>query len=167
MQKSLAVANYFIDLATRSGSPPTHMKIQKLLFFAHGWHLALTDQPLLDEIIQAWKWGPVVPNVYQEFKTAGRSPITTKGTELVSTSQGLMWIAPEINDPTGYVPALLNKIWEVFGPYTGLQLSEMTHAQGTPWKTVVDACTSGLTLNCPISDDLIKSYFKGLSNARQ
>ena len=53
---AIAVANYFIDKAKADGVPLTHMKLQKLIYFAHGWHLALYGEPLIDEEIQAWEF---------------------------------------------------------------------------------------------------------------
>lgn len=73
-----AVANYLLDLADASGDPVSPMKLQKLLYYAHGWHLAVTDRPLLNEFVEAWRWGPVIPSIYHEFKEFGDAPI--KGT---------------------------------------------------------------------------------------
>jgi len=76
LYRSMAVANWFID-HVRNLTP---LKLQKLIYYAHGWHLALRDQPLIDELIEAWEYGPVVPNVYHEFKEFGNQPITRRGT---------------------------------------------------------------------------------------
>src|ERR1700680_3484243 len=62
-----AVANEFLRLAHRDNKPITPLKMQKLVYFAHGWHLALTGRPLLSEPIQAWEYGPVIPTIYKEF----------------------------------------------------------------------------------------------------
>ena len=53
-----AVANYFLARAKESGETLSPMKLQKLIYFAHGWHLAVFDAPLLDEEVQAWDYGP-------------------------------------------------------------------------------------------------------------
>ncbi len=166
MEKSLAVANAMLTLALAQKAPPTQMKLQKLLYFAHGWHLALYDAPLVDETFQAWPYGPVLPTVYHEFKSFGVLGITTLGTEIVSLPTGeLNWVPPVIADLTGIVQPLLEKIWEVFGTYSGGQLSDMTHAKGSPWKQIHDRY--GDTRNVAIPDDLIKDYFKGLmTNAK-
>ena len=74
--RSLAVANWFIENLSKI----TPLKLQKLIYFAHGWHLAIRDQPLIDELVEAWEYGPVIPNVYHEFKVFGNQPITETGT---------------------------------------------------------------------------------------
>lgn len=58
-----AIANFFIDRHKRHGISP--LKLQKLIYMAHGWHLALLDKPLVeDEAPEAWKFGPVFASVY-------------------------------------------------------------------------------------------------------
>ena len=72
--RSIAVAaNWFIQ----SLPSLTPLKLQKLIYYAHGWHLAIRNAPLIDEVIEAWEYGPVVPNVYHEFKKFGNRPIPT------------------------------------------------------------------------------------------
>lgn len=160
MEKSLAIANGLIRLAVQHGNPPTQMKLQKLIFFAHGWNLALYENPLVDEGFEAWKYGPVIPSVYHEFKTYGTLGIDRPGTEYVSTPNGFEWLPPPIVDSNGTVQGLLNKIWEVFGVHSGTQLSAMTHAQNAPWSIM--RAKYGDIRDIPIPNEIIKKYFKGL-----
>ena len=48
----------------RTGSWLDAMSLQKLLYYVQAWHLAITDRPLFEEQIKAWKDGPVVPQVW-------------------------------------------------------------------------------------------------------
>ena len=77
-----AVANVFLELADAAKQTLTPMKLQKLVYYAHGWYLGLTGRPLLDELIQAWSFGPVVRSLYNEFKEFGADPITHKATTI-------------------------------------------------------------------------------------
>ncbi len=158
LYRSMAVANRFID-RTRDVSP---LKLQKLIYYAHGWNLALRDQPLIDELIEAWEYGPVVPNVYHEFKHYGNQPIAKHGTVIeMSPDRKVQIFAPIIpveDEPTG---KLLNKIVEVFGPYSALQLSADTHRPGTPWRTIRDANPDRKNVDIP--DELIQEYFKRIA----
>lgn len=166
MEKALAVANAMIMRACNHQNPPTQMKLQKLIYFAHGWHLALYDGPLVDEQFQAWPYGPVLPSVYHEFKAYGISGIDKLGTEIVVLpTGGFGWDAPKILDSSGFITPLLDKIWEVFGSYSGGQLSDMTHATNSPWKQIHDLY--GNTRDVVIPDNLIKNYFKGLMSHAQ
>lgn len=160
MEKSLAIANGLIQLALQHGNPPTQMKLQKLMFFAHGWNLALYNAPLVDEQFQAWPYGPVIPSVYHQFKAFGTLGIDQLGTEMICTPTGFAWVPPSISDTSGMAWGLLCKIWEVFGGNSGTKLSEMTHAPGTPWTVMREKY--GCARDIPIPDDVIQSYFKGL-----
>jgi len=76
-----SVANKLLNLAEVANRPLTQIDIQKLVYFAHGWYLALQKQPLIDETILAWKYGPVVRSLYDEFREFGSNPITAKAKE--------------------------------------------------------------------------------------
>ena len=76
------VARFFIDLAKRQndldrGDMMTNLRLQKLLYFAQGWHLARFGRPLFDASIEAWPYGPVVPEVYRAYKEYGREGIAS------------------------------------------------------------------------------------------
>ena len=72
---SKAVANYFLELGDWDGESISPMKIQKLVYYAHGWHLGVTDEPLIDEQIECWPYGPVVDSLFHQFKHYGSGPI--------------------------------------------------------------------------------------------
>jgi uncharacterized phage-associated protein len=72
---AMAVAEYFLTLQEEeAGDLISHMKLQELLYYAQGLHLALNGRPLFDDTIEAWTHGPVVPTVYREFKRFGEIP---------------------------------------------------------------------------------------------
>src|SRR5438093_6238406 len=111
-----AIANYFIEKSAETGVPLSPMKLIKLVYLAHGWHLALTGKPLITEPIEAWKYGPVIASLYHVFKRYGNGnlPITAK----VSTA-----VLPD--DPD--LKKLLDKVWDSYGKYSAVQLSTLTH----------------------------------------
>ena len=51
------------------------MKLQKLVYFAHGWHLAIHNRPLVNEQVEAWKFGPVFSDLYHQIKSFGNEKI--------------------------------------------------------------------------------------------
>ncbi len=59
----LALANTFIERHAGSAGI-THMKVQKLCYYAHGWWLAFENEPFLTERPQVWKFGPVFASLY-------------------------------------------------------------------------------------------------------
>jgi hypothetical protein len=68
---AFAIANHMIAQAEQNGMPMDQMKLQKLLYFAHGWHLALTGTPLVDEPILAGPNGPLVGSVHDALVRMG------------------------------------------------------------------------------------------------
>lgn len=161
-----AVANFLLDLADREGRAITPMKLQKLLYFAHGWHLALTEEPLLNEQIEAWKWGPVVPSIYHEFKEFGAGPIEDSRVCRIKRAKGRVRLVPiEIGDSgisSSRAKAVIRRVWKVFKRYTALQLSNMTHQPGTPWREVWDGMGPQKKMGKDIPDDTIRDYFHAL-----
>jgi uncharacterized phage-associated protein len=161
--EAAAIANYFLDLSDRDKTTLSPMKIQKLVYFGHGWHLALKDQPLIKERIEAWEYGPVIPPLYGQFKQFGNGPITGRAVKLeFHTPKFVYKVAsidsasdPQTNEVT---KPLLNRIWEVYGSLSAVQLSNLTHAEGSPWALTV-AKNPGQR-HLVIDDDLIKEDFK-------
>jgi uncharacterized phage-associated protein len=62
------IADYIIDFAHESGAFISNLKLQKLVYYAQAWHLALKERPLFDGEFEAWVHGPVNPALYQRFK---------------------------------------------------------------------------------------------------
>ena len=71
----VAVANSFLDIAKSAGKLVDPMKVQKLVYFAHGWHLGFEQGALSAEYAQAWRWGPVFPKLYDAVKIWGSETI--------------------------------------------------------------------------------------------
>jgi uncharacterized phage-associated protein len=69
---AIDVANYFLSKADpEAGDVISNLKLQKLLYYAQGFHLAIYGERLFIEQIKAWKHGPVVPDIYHHFKKHG------------------------------------------------------------------------------------------------
>lgn len=99
----------------------TNMKLQKMLYYQQGFHLAYFGTPLFEEDIEAWMYGPVVPTVYDHFKEFGR-----KG------------IAPDKESKFTFKDkkeeALFNEVCKIYGNYSAVGLMNMTHSE-SPWKS--------------------------------
>lgn len=117
-----AVANEFLRLAEQDRTAIDPMKLQKLIYLAQGWSLVFLSRSLVQEKIKAWKYGPVIPSLYDEFREFRANPITraARGGEA----------APAL-DLTSL--QLIRKVWEAYGNQTAIQLSTMTHEPGYAW----------------------------------
>ena len=156
---SRAVANHFLKLATEDGKVVDNMKLQKLLYYAHGHWLAEHDgRPLLNEAIQAWRHGPVVQTIYDQFKHFGLAPITTRAANSLRMPYRLPWDTAGVE-----VRAFLESVYKKYGRFSSRELSQKTHEVGTPWADVYTAYGGNLPRFKEIPDKAIQAYFLDLS----
>jgi uncharacterized phage-associated protein len=133
---SLAVANRFLFCAYRDRKIDL-LKLQKLLYCAHGWYLVFTGgKRLLNEQPQAWKYGPIIPSVYHEFKHFGTDPITTPACRLVQGPFGVNVMTPYELTAGSYEESFFESIWNTYKDYNSLQLSTITHRPGGAWDQI-------------------------------
>ena len=158
--KAKAIANLLIDIAHKNEATLDQMKLQKLVYIAHGWFLALSSgTPLIEDKICAWKYGPVIPILYDEFKNCGRKAIVDYATDfhIDADNFSISFSTPTVDNDDTDTHELANEIWRVYGHLSGSQLSNLTHMQGTPWDIVY--------LKSPrseIPNKLIQKHFEGL-----
>jgi uncharacterized phage-associated protein len=157
-----AVANFFLRAARRDGVQLSQMKLQKLVYFAQGWHLGIRKTPLFEEPIQAWKYGPVVPSLYREFKNFGNAPIESLATDFDWAD--LKSSTPQVLPEDKETIALLEKVWSVYSKYTAIQLSDMSHVTGGPWEQVGGGNAPTETV---IPDQSLQDYFSSLATGHQ
>lgn len=127
--------------------PLTQMKMMKLLYYAQGITLAAFDKELFKDEIVAWRYGPAVDSVHQQF--LGQREIVPS-----DLNEGLD--EKIINDyetvnKDSEVNMVLNTVMDVYGDKSAIELMKMTHNEA-PWKNTEQ---SGI-----ISKDVIKEYFK-------
>jgi len=146
----LSISRFMLESAQDSKvNDMTPMKLLKLVYIAHGWHLGILDEPLLTEQAQAWQYGPVVPSVYHEFKRFYRNPVPFSEIELL----------PKANlDPTQ--GRVLVMVWGAYSHFSGIQLSEMTHQEGTPWWKTWNQFGGRERKGVPIDNMLIRDHYR-------
>lgn len=160
MFPSRQIANYFVQKSFDTGVIMTPMKVLKLSYIAHGWYLALAEKPLLSDAIEAWKYGPVIRSVYQDFKGYGKGQITElrKNFNYSTTDYNV----DVVDNPD--IIKFLDAIWQVYGKFSGVELSEMTHKKGTPWDIVWNDRGGCDREGAVIPNDLIEEHYKGLAS---
>lgn len=127
----------------------THLKLQKLLYYAQGVFLSMNDgKKLFFEKIIAWEHGPVVEEVYHEYSSNGRNPLS------LQTNDDNDKIIKKIEEDSK-TSEILNVVYDNFAIYTAWQLREMTHEVGAPW----DITKKSKGLNAEITSNIIKNYF--------
>jgi uncharacterized phage-associated protein len=133
------------------------MKVQKLLFYLNGWHLAVHGKPALDTPFEAWDYGPVVPTIYRDLREYGRGNVTSylKDIDWEGTGSKAYVVSADCKD----FHDILDLTWEKYIGFNALQLSAMTHQPGSPWD---QARKLGLEA---IPDDVTRDYFVKLARS--
>lgn len=156
-----AVANAFLVAARDQNIPISNMKLQKLLFFAHGIYLVTQGTPLIAEHPEAWQYGPVYESVYHQFKNYGSSPIQSWATDAVFTDKGLE------TTPTPYpaeapVAQVINSVLSTYGTESAVNLSALSHVPGGPWERTRRESLG--SMHAEIPDTYIEEYFRRTLN---
>ena len=120
----IEIANKIISkgIEDENGELVSNMKLQKLLYYEQGFHLAYFNEPLFNDEIEAWMYGPVVQRVYDEFKEYGK-----KGIENIDCSNIV-----KLQDVE---ERLFDEVYRVYSAYSAVGLMEMTHNEA-PWNSV-------------------------------
>ncbi len=140
MRSALEIARYILCYCGQQGYFISNLKLQKILYFVQAEFLVATGRPCFYENIEAWDFGPVVPEVYREYKVFGSSNIPTffiNSFQLGSRET-----------------ELINGIVDACNDYTASQLVEITHNQ-QPWMIAYEH-----GMNRIITNESIIEYFK-------
>ena len=130
----------------RRAQDTTPMHVLKLAYLAHGWGLGWGDDPLLDEPVEAWTYGPVVPSVYRRYKSFVRDPVTT---QVIDRSDQFSFDHLET----------IEIVVKNYLDHTAIYLSNLTHIKGSPWDIVIQKSGVGAI----IPDEIIKEYYANLA----
>jgi uncharacterized phage-associated protein len=143
------IADWFLASIDReAGDTISHLKLQKLMYYAQAWSLALNDSSLFDEDFEAWTHGPVLPSLWQRFKEFDQDSIPLKA--IISTTE----FSTEDEK-------LLSDILNSYGDLSAKHLEELTHSE-TPWREArgnlpIEVCSNNI-----ISQELMQEYYRRL-----
>ncbi|BCB20295.1 type II toxin-antitoxin system antitoxin SocA domain-containing protein [Bosea sp. ANAM02] len=138
-----AVATWFVNAADRSaGEVITHLKVQKLVYYADAWFLANFDRALINEHMQAWAHGPVSASVYQKYRGKGFEPLPPERAVAL---------------PDALLP-FLKAIQNEYGQYTAKRLEQMTHEEA-PWHMARGNLPPEARCTQPIDKLLMRNFY--------
>ncbi len=143
--KPVDIAKWFINTTDReSGDAITHLKVQKLIYYAQAWSIAHYDKPLFDEDLEAWAHGPVVASVWEYLKHYGYDAIPVQ----------------KLKDKfDGRAMAILRAVKDKYGIYTAKKLESMTHKE-RPWLEARGDLPELARCNNKISKGVMRDFFK-------
>ncbi|UWQ16255.1 Panacea domain-containing protein [Jannaschia sp. M317] len=145
---SARLADFLIVESRERGDLLTPLKLQKLMFYADAWHMALYGSEITSERFQAWVHGPVALSQYHRFKEYRWRPILDDIER------------PDFSQATAQH---LCEIVDVFGVETGPALEVMTH-QEQPWIEARGGIPDDQPSNAFIDKTTTKEFYASLAD---
>ena len=140
------VADYIIAFANEAGSSITNLKLQKMVYYAQGYYLALNNEKLFDDRIEAWVHGPVLPVLYHKYKEFRWQSIN---------------VAVDVPTISQEIKNFLDLVIETFLPMDAFKLERMTHEE-SPWLNARGDLEATAKCNKEITPSDMKEYFSAL-----
>lgn len=118
-------------------------KLQKLMYYANAWHLAITGSALVPLDFQAWKLGPVLPSIWHSrAMSEARDPRNARAVAL-----------------DDFTASLLDMVIDEYGHRGSGELSEMTHTE-RPWLAARGELPLDEPSSAPIDAKTIAAHYR-------
>lgn len=141
---ALEIANWFLLRVDRdAGEAMTHLKLQKLIYYAQAWHLANFDKPLVAEEFQAWSHGPACPEVWHKYKGHGWEALDAPKA------------APSVKPAT---EKFLRLVWATYGDESAKSLERLTHSEA-PWRDARGGLPPEARCTNIIPQEVMRDYY--------
>ncbi|MEA5459411.1 type II toxin-antitoxin system antitoxin SocA domain-containing protein [Arcicella sp. LKC2W] len=152
----LAFSEYLVNHFNYYQEPITNKKLQKLLYYIQGWHLAYLKTPLFDATLEAWVHGPVYPSVYNKFKSFQFQPLC-----ITNEEPSLNSLAVDIRrfDLTSNQQDLINSVLNHYGGKSAFELEMRSHNE-KPWLEAREGLSDIDLSQNQINIATMKSFFE-------
>lgn len=156
----LEICRHVINYSNEHDYGISNLKLQKVLYFIQAYFLInkIDHTPCFDEKIEAWDFGPVVPEAYHEYKQYGSGDIPTIKSYFLFDN-GNIWNSKRVEYDNDIISPddkkLIDKVIDKFANYSATDLVSLTHRQ-SPW---IDAYAP--YQNNEITIESIRGYFNG------
>lgn len=127
----ISLANTIVQFAMQENIELSPMKLQKIIYFIYKDYLQKNNVPLFSDRFEAWRYGPVVRSVYDEFKHFGAYSIK----EFAKDTAGNVYVL-KMDGSTSFV----RDIWNKYKYCNGIELSARTHQKDTAWDRAIRGC---------------------------
>ncbi len=140
-RNAISLARYIIDKCMKEGEPISNLQLQKILYYIQVAFLKEFDILCFDDSIEAWRFGPVVRDVYNKYCGFGALPICETYNDNLDYSEKEF--------------VIINKIIEEKRKAKPWDLVKDTHASGKAWDKIYEG---GFGNRCEIPIKLLKYY---------
>ena len=141
------IADWFLCTIDRAaGDSLTHLKLQKLVYYAQAWALALFNRPLFDEDFEAWVHGPALVSLFRRFKGASWESLP---------------VPRKCPKPDTKTEELLNDILTIYGQHSAKYLESLTHRE-YPWQEARAGLPPDAKSNAIIKKETMKAFYNDL-----
>ena len=135
MRDARELADYILLKAVENGHYLTPLHVNKLCYLTHGFVLGNTGHGAFHNDVEAWPYGPVIPEVYEAFQHYGRRPVrrlwgTGERIFIGNVRDALKTLENEMDDD---VKDIAGMVVDGYADVDGGRLIGMTHEKGTPW----------------------------------
>ncbi|MGH0414327.1 Panacea domain-containing protein [Bacillus cereus] len=146
------VAGYFLNRSLNDFRPNTgvtHLKLQKLTYYAQAWHMVILGRALFEEKIEAWVHGPVSPELYNQYRHYGYQIISEIGLREYAFEEDTLEV--------------LNAVWKTYGDKDAKDLEKLTHSE-EPWQSARAGMPASMSGNNEITITSMKDYYSRYYN---
>jgi|GEM_PF-1654662 len=143
MYNPITLAHYFVRKSIETNTPITPYKVEFMVYFAHGWNLAIDNRALIDEDVKAWRHGPVIVSI-NKFYSKSKEKIQKTVDELA------------LNDIKLMHREFLDGIWSYYSHLNEVEMVSLCLEPGTPWYVTYEKSSKELT----IEPQKIKQHYK-------
>lgn len=140
MHDSLIISKYLVGKALETKTPISPYKIEFMVYFAHGWYLAITSRLLINERVEAWQHGPVIVPVHKYYKDESNLKKPPSDSEI----------------PKKAVCEFLDGIWAYYSHLSEVEMQALCFETNTPWDISYER-SSGILV---IENETIKKHYK-------
>ncbi|MEM1170230.1 MAG: type II toxin-antitoxin system antitoxin SocA domain-containing protein [Cyanobacteria bacterium P01_H01_bin.35] len=151
MKSAVDIARYFLCCVDReAGDTISPLKLQKLVYYAQAWSLVFRNKPLFFQDIEAWVSGPIICDVWDEYKPYHYRDIPPP------EELEIKFAKDEVE--------VLEEVWDAYGELSARHLKELTHSE-TPWLNARKDLEPAQPSNNVISHSEMKAFYSLLVEA--
>ena len=143
VRSATVVADAILAKAAKKGQLMSNLKLQKLLYYVQGYHLARMGTPAFSDLVKAWAHGPVVPVVYHRFKKYSWHEIDQ---------------VPEMPAIPDNLSKVIDAVLRRYLGFSSVELEELTHAE-SPWIGARGGHSVGAPISPTIPNTKLKQFF--------